>query len=85
MNTRGYCWTQVTAIGLVSANIRVGVITVDLGVVKSIHGASYNISPCVAGVHCPMHVFMLRTDNDSTWFVEGDRVSLDRAASVPSL
>jgi hypothetical protein len=83
--TRGYFWTQSTTAGWVRANVQPVVITIDLGAVESIGGASYSTAAGAAAVHWPMTVFVLTSEDDSTWYLVGDLIALDRATQVPPL
>jgi hypothetical protein len=81
--TQDYFWTRGTTVGWTHADLQPVVITIDLGAVQTIGGASYSTAAGAGGVHWPTNIFLLTSEDDSTWFLAGDLVSLDRAASAP--
>lgn len=81
--THGYFWSQSTTVGWTHPDVQPVIITIDLGAVESIGGAMYSTAAGVAEVHWPTNIFVLTSEDDSTWHLAGDLVSLDRATSAP--
>lgn len=77
----GYFWTQKTTVGWSGA--RPVIITVDLGKVEPICGASYNTAAGVAGVQWPQAVFVLVSNDGKTFHEAGDLVALGAPNGVP--
>jgi hypothetical protein len=78
----GYFWVQKTTVGW---NHAMPVyITVDLGKVEPIAGASFNSAAGTAGVSWPQNVFVMVSDDAETWRFVGDLVALALKDSVPA-
>ncbi len=79
--TTAYFWTQESTVGWSSAAYVV--ITVDLGKVQPIAGASFNTAAGTAGVTWPAAIQILTSDDGRAYHDAGDLVSLDRKAHGP--
>lgn len=79
--TADYFWTQAGTVGWQSA--RYVTITVDLGEVQPICGASLTTAAGVAGVTWPMAVYVLVSDDGRQFYPAGDLVALDRRRHGP--
>jgi hypothetical protein len=73
--TRDYFWTQRGTVGWQS--IGYATVTVDLGRVEPIGGASLTTAAGVAGVTWPAAVHVLVSDDGQAYYDAGDLVSLD--------
>ncbi|MBI5687711.1 MAG: hypothetical protein HZC54_21790 [Verrucomicrobia bacterium] len=72
--TKGYFWTQKSTVGWNSVG---GVtITVDLGSVQPIRGASFNTAAGRAGVTWPASVVVLVSDDGKSYYPAGELVNL---------
>ena len=79
--TKGYFWTQKSTVGW--SHARHVIITIDLGTVQPIRGASYNTAAGVAGVTWPAFIPILVSDDGKTYFSAGDLVELDAVHGAP--
>ena len=79
--TTEYFWTQKGTVGWSGAPY--AVITVDLGRVEPIAGASFTTAAGVAGVTWPASVLLLTSDDGRKYRNVGDLVALDRTAHGP--
>lgn len=70
--TSGYFWTQKTTVGW-SRALPV-IITVDLGEIEPVAGASFNTAAGVAGVVWPFTVMVLVSDDGREWYEAGELV-----------
>ncbi len=70
--TSGYFWTQKSTVGWTRASPVT--ITIDLGKVQPIAGASYNTAAGVAGVTWPAVIIVLVSDDRRVWYKAGDLV-----------
>ncbi len=77
--TVGYFWTQPTTVGW--SNTVPVAITIDLGEVKPIGGASYSTAAGVASVSWPQSIGILVSDDQKEWTHAGDLIRLATAAS----
>lgn len=72
--TTGYFWTQKSTVGWQSVG---GVtITVDLGAVQPIRGASFNTAAGRAGVAWPASIVILVSDDGKSYYPAGELVNL---------
>lgn len=76
--TAAYFWTQKGTVGWTGA--RYASITVDLGAVEPIAGASIETAAGTAGVTWPAAIPILVSDDGSAYREAGDLVALDRKA-----
>ncbi len=76
-------WLQKSAVGW--ANTNTLVITVDLGSVQPISGVMYSTAAGRAGVTWPQSVHIAVSDDQKSWNVQGDLVSLSRRNGVPPI
>lgn len=81
--SKGYFWTQKSTVGW--QNVSFAVVTIDLGAVQPISGASFNTAAGVAGVTWPMAVYVLVSDDGKTYTVAGDLVELGAEHGKPPL
>lgn len=79
--TEGYFWTQTGTVGW--SGSAYATITVDLGIVRPIGGASLRTAAGVAGVTWPASIRILTSDDGQTWHEAGDLVAQDRVAQGP--
>lgn len=79
--TVGYFWTQKTTVGWRKAYPVH--ITVDLGEVAPIAGASFSTAAGVAGVSWPEAVYVLVSDDGANWRSLGDMVRLSMKHGLP--
>lgn len=79
--TEGYFWTQLSTVGWQWA--RPAIITVDLGKVEPISGASYNTAAGTADVTWPMAIEVLVSDNGKEFYQVGDLVQLSSTTAPP--
>ncbi|MGB2820666.1 MAG: hypothetical protein WBF17_06765, partial [Phycisphaerae bacterium] len=75
--TKGYFWTQKTTVGW--TNAQSPTVTIDLGAVEPIGGASLNMAAGTAGVTWPMSILLLVSDDGKTHHFLGDLVELSAA------
>lgn len=76
IRSQGYFWTQHTTVGWSGAALPT--VTIDLGQVRPISGASFNTAAGVAGVQWPMSLFIFVSPDNRTWTFVGDLVGLSR-------
>lgn len=79
--TTDYFWTQQGTVGWTRAPF--ATVTVDLGELQLIGGASLTTAAGRAGVTWPMAVPVLVSDDKETWREAGDLVALDHAERGP--
>jgi hypothetical protein len=72
--SEGYFWTQPSTVGW--QNTHPVTITIDLGAVQPIGGASFNTAGGRAGVGLPMNIHIFTSDDNKTWRYNGDLVEL---------
>jgi hypothetical protein len=72
--TEGYFWGQKTTVGWSGPVDRF--VTVDLGEVEPINGASFSTAGGVADVQFPMHISIFTSDDGEQWYDAGDLVEL---------
>ena len=73
--SKGYFWTQKTTVGWNHASS--ATITLDLGAVQPIRGASFNTAAGKAGVEWPLGITVLVSDDGKNFFPAGELVGLD--------
>ncbi len=73
--TQGYFWTRKSTVGWRQALCVI--ITVDLGKVEPIAGASYSTAAGVAGVEWPQTILVLVSEDGKSYRLAGDLVRLD--------
>ncbi|MCX7008927.1 MAG: hypothetical protein NTY53_17055, partial [Kiritimatiellaeota bacterium] len=73
--TKGHFWTQKSTVGWNHASS--ATITLDLGAVQPIRGASFNTAAGVAGVEWPLGITVLVSDDGKKFFPAGELVGLD--------
>ena len=73
--TKGHFWTQKSTVGWNHASSVT--ITLDLGAVQPICGASFNTAAGVAGVEWPLGITVLVSDDGKKFFPAGELVGLD--------
>jgi hypothetical protein len=79
--TRGHFWTQNGTVGWSGAHHVI--VTIDLGTVQPICGASYNTAAGVAGVTWPAFIPILVSDDGKAFYCVGDLVELDTRHGIP--
>ncbi len=79
--SNGYFWTQPSTVGWQHA--KPVVITVDLGSVQPIRGASLRTAAGTAGVFWPAGIYLFVADEDHVFHWIGDLVSLSANESTP--
>jgi hypothetical protein len=79
--TEGYFWTQASTVGWSGANP--AYITIDLEAVEPISGVSFSTAAGVAGVHWPVSIFILVSDDNKSWASAGDLVVLSGKEGRP--
>ncbi|NOY81959.1 MAG: discoidin domain-containing protein [Kiritimatiellaeota bacterium] len=79
--TSGYFWTQKSTVGWTRASPVT--ITIDLGEIRPIAGASYNTAAGVAGVTWPATVIVLVSDDGRVWYKAGELVRETVARAPP--
>lgn len=81
--TEGHFWTQKSTVGWQSASYVT--ISLDLGKVEPIGGASFQTAAGVAGVFWPMSVYVQVSDDGKDYRQAGDLVELDETpGSIPA-
>lgn len=80
--TVGYFWVQKTTVGW-SRGAPV-IITVDLGAVEPIAGASYSTAAGVAGVTWPSNILVMVSDDGQGWTLAGDLMLLATEQGMPA-
>ncbi len=79
----GYFWTQKGTVGW--SAVCPARITIDLGAVEPIAGVAFSTAAGVAGVNFPAAIWVLTSDDGTTYRVCGDLVSASaRASQVPA-
>jgi hypothetical protein len=73
--TKGHFWTQKSTVGWTRASN--ASITLDLGTVQPIRGASFNTAAGAAGVEWPLGITVLVSDDGKQFFPAGELVGLD--------
>lgn len=79
--TEGYFWTQASTVGWRGVNP--AYITIDLGAVEPICGVSFSTAAGVAGVHWPVSILILVSDDNKIWEYAGDLVVLSAKNGQP--
>ncbi len=79
--TKDYFWTQLSTVGW--QNARPVRITVDLGSVQPIAGATYGTAAGRGGVEWPDRIALYVSDDGAAWWPCGDLVDLSLAAARP--
>ncbi len=79
--TQGHFWTQKSTVGWSGAHHVI--VTIDLGKVEPISGASFHTAAGVAGVTWPAFIPILVSDDGQSYYFAGDLVELDRAHGAP--
>lgn len=79
--SEGYFWVQKTTVGWRGA--APVIITVDLGEVEPIAGASYNTAAGVANVSWPLAIDILVSDDGERWVHIGELVGLSAEFGLP--
>ena len=72
--TKGYFWTQQSTVGW--NNIGGATITIDLGSVQPIRGASFNTAAGRAGVAWPAGIVVLVSDDGKNFYPAGELINL---------
>ena len=81
--TVDYFWTQKSTVGW--SGVEPVIITIDLGQVQSIGGASFSTAAGVAGVEWPRAISVLVSDDGRSYFDAGDLVALSNSTKPPPL
>jgi hypothetical protein len=79
--TQGHFWTQKSTVGWNHASSVT--ITLDLGAVQPIRGASFNTAAGVAGVEWPLGITVLVSDDGKKFYPAGELVGLDAKHGGP--
>jgi len=79
--TEGYFWTQKGTVGW--NRVPLATITIDLGRVEPIGGASFRTAAGAAGVGWPSAVLIMVSDDGKKYWQVGDLVSLDHQQNGP--
>ncbi len=79
--SKGYFWTQKSTVGW--QNTGWATITIDLGAVQPIRGASFNTAAGTAGVEWPLGVTILCSDDGANFFCAGELAGLDAKRGGP--
>jgi hypothetical protein len=79
--SQGYFWTQKSTVGWNGANSVT--ITLDLGTVQPIRGASFNTAAGRAGVEWPLGITVLVSDDGKQFYPAGELVGLDARHGGP--
>lgn len=80
--TEGYFWTQASTVGWSGANP--AYVTIDLEAIEPICGVSFSTAAGVAGVHWPVSVFILVSDDNKSWVYAADLVALSSKKGQPT-
>jgi len=83
VRTEGYFWTQKTTVGWGGG--APAFITVDLGQVRPIGGASFRTAAGVAGVEWPASLSIFTSDDGKRWFAAGDLAELSDTGTPPPM
>jgi hypothetical protein len=81
VRTEGYFWTQASTVGW--SGISPVTVTIDLGRVEPIGGATFGTAAGVAGVTWPEAIGILASEDGKAWRLAGDLVALAVASSGP--
>ncbi len=81
--TQGYFWTQKTTVGWQGGAL--AFVTIDLGEVRPIGGASFRTAAGVAGVEWPASLAVFTSDDGKQWFPAGDLVELSESGAPPPM
>jgi hypothetical protein len=79
--TGGYFWTEKPTVGW--SGIEPIIVTIDLGRVHPISGASWSTAAGVAGVEWPRAISVLVSDDGRSYFDAGDLVALSNSIKPP--
>jgi hypothetical protein len=79
--TEGYFWTQAGTVGW--SGVNPAYITIDLEAVEPICGVSFSTAAGMAGVHWPVSILILVSENNKTWLYAGDLVVLSARKDQP--
>lgn len=82
IETEGYFWAQQSTVGW--ANQRNVIITLDLGHVQAIRGASLRTAAGVAGVAWPSGIRLFVAGEDQQFRIAGDLLALSAVHGLPS-
>ncbi len=77
----GYFWTNKGTVGWVASGY--AAITIDLGQVEPIAGVSFRTAAGTAGVEWPQSIYLLVSDDGTTFRTAGDLIALDQAEHGP--
>lgn len=80
--TQGYFWVQKTTVGW--QHHTPALITVDLGKIEPIAGASYSTAAGTAGVSWPATIALFVSDDGKKWTNVGDLVALGTKQGTPA-
>ncbi|HUT33933.1 MAG TPA: hypothetical protein VNE39_10650 [Planctomycetota bacterium] len=83
VRTEGYFWTQKTTVGWSGG--APAFVTIDLGRVHPIGGASFRTAAGVAGVEWPASLAVFTSDDGKQWDAAGDLVELSEAGAPPPI
>ncbi len=78
--TRGLFWCEKSTVGWGGQRV---VVTIDLGTVQPIRGASYNTAAGAAEVLWPELILVMVSDDGTTYYVAGDLVALSAEHGEP--
>lgn len=76
-------WAHKGTVGWNSLNT-IPVVTIDLGRIRRISGASYSTGAGIGGVSWPRSVYVLVSDDNQTWKPAGDLVKLNLREKPPA-
>ncbi|MDD4871179.1 MAG: hypothetical protein PHR77_11525 [Kiritimatiellae bacterium] len=79
--SKGYFWTQKSTVGWQSCGS--AVITIDLGSIQPLCGASFNTAAGIAGVEWPLGISILTSDDGKKFFFAGELIDLDAVHGAP--
>ena len=80
-HAKRYFWVDKATVGWVHS--RPVAITIDLGQVEPIAGASYSTAAGVAGVAWPLSILVMVSDDSKQWTVVGDLMPLANKLGAP--
>ncbi|NQT54156.1 discoidin domain-containing protein [bacterium] len=81
--TKGYFWTQKTTVGW--GRGAPAFVTIDLGKVHAIGGASFSTAAGVAGVEWPTALLVFVSDDGKQWWPAGDLAELSETGAPPPI
>jgi hypothetical protein len=81
VRTQGHFWTQKTTIGWSGGATKL--LTIDLGEVQPIAGASFSTAAGIADVEWPAELFVFVSDDKVEWHLAGDLLDLSAATTSP--